>query len=51
MSKNKYDHPTKVDRRPEHGVDSPYGETVPFYHGDDEPVHAPKDDDESEPRL
>ena len=38
-------------RRPEHGVPSEYGETVPFYHGDDEPVHAPDPDDDTEPAI
>ena len=40
----------KVDRKPLHGVDNPFGETVPYgYHDGTEPIHAPKDDDDREP--
>ena len=43
----------KIERLPEHGVPSEFGETLPFYHGDDEPVNAPRPDDgdDREPAL
>ena len=38
----------KIERLP-----SEFGETVPYYHGDDEPVNAPRPDDgdDREPAL
>ena len=41
-----------AERRPEHGVPNPFGDVVPHgYYDGTEPVHQPKDDDDSEPRL
>ena len=43
----------KIERLPQHGVGNEFGETVPYYHGADEPVHAPRPDDgdDREPAL